>query len=466
MAMIQKRNNRYKITVSMGYDQNHKQVRKSFTWIPDPAMTPKQVEKEVQRQAVLFEEQCRNGQVFDDSIRLADFAEKWFKDYVEKQLKTTTIQEYKADWKRINIALGNIRLNKLKPCHILSFYNNLTEPGVRQNVFYRCMVDIIPLLKERNMTKKGAARIAGSSPTAYDNVMKGRCVSRKKAEKLCEILHCNIEDIFVPVNENVVLSSRTIRSYHQLLSSMLNTAVQWGIIGANPCERVKAPKLVKSEPRFLDEVQTARLLEILETQDMQFKTAIKLLLFTGFRRGELCGLEWDDIDFKNKTITVRRASYYRLRSGTFTDTPKSSSSIRTIKVSPSVIDILLQYKAWQDTEKLKIGDLWPQSNRLFLSTKGTPINPTVFTQKFHKLIVDNNFPSVCLHSLRHTNATLLIAAGAPITTVAGRLGHSNSAITAKVYAHQIKSADEAAAETLETLLNTSRPPILLTGTDK
>ena len=81
MATIKQRGNSYKITVSCGYDLNGKQIRRHLTWTPEPGMTKRQIQKELDRQAVLFEEKCRNGQVLDGNMKFAEFAEKWFADY-------------------------------------------------------------------------------------------------------------------------------------------------------------------------------------------------------------------------------------------------------------------------------------------------------------------------------------------------------------------------------------------------
>ena len=124
MATITKRGNSYRITVSCGYDLNGKQLRRTMTWAPPEGMTKRQAEKELDRQAVLFEEKCRTGQVLDGNIKFADFAEKWFKDYAEKQLRPTTLRSYRQIVARINAAIGHIRLDKLQPAHIISFYNN------------------------------------------------------------------------------------------------------------------------------------------------------------------------------------------------------------------------------------------------------------------------------------------------------------------------------------------------------
>ena len=154
MATITKRGDTYRITVSCGYDLNGKQIRRTMTWTPEPGMTRRQTEKELDRQAVLFEERCRTGQVLDGNIKFADFAERWFKDYAEKQLRPTTVARYHVLMPRINAAIGHIRLDKLQPHHLMQFYNNLAETGVRDDTRYQSTVDFKALLKSRGMTKR------------------------------------------------------------------------------------------------------------------------------------------------------------------------------------------------------------------------------------------------------------------------------------------------------------------------
>ena len=133
MATIKQRGDSYKITVSCGYDLNGKQIRRHLTWTPEPGMTKRQLQKELDRQAVLFEEKCRNGQVLDGNIKFAEFAEKWFVDYAEKQLRPRTVGSYREMLPRINAALGHMRMDRLQPHHIISFYNNMAEIGVRED---------------------------------------------------------------------------------------------------------------------------------------------------------------------------------------------------------------------------------------------------------------------------------------------------------------------------------------------
>lgn len=456
MATVTKRGNSYKITVSCGYDLNGKQIRRHTTWTPDPGMTAKQEAKELERQKFLFEERCRTGQVLNGSVRFADFATKWFEDYASKQLRSKTLARYEALIQRINAAIGHIHLDKLQPHHLLTFYDNLAEPGIRDDTKYHCTIDFKALLRERGFTKTSFAPVANVSISVLSSITQNRNIARTSAEKISKTLELKLEQLFEPVNEDSTLSSKTILHHHRLISSILSTAVQWQVIFSNPCERVKPPKVEKSEPRYLDETEASYLLELLETEDIQFRTAIQLLLYTGFRRGELLGLEWADIDFKNQIIHVRRSSLYLPDKGIFEDDTKNNTSERVIKVSSVAFQALREYKLWQSEQRMKLGDQWHQSNRLFTAWNGKPMHPDTLTGWFHNFVTRNNLPQISIHSLRHTNATLLIAQHMPITTVANRLGHANAATTTKIYAHAIRSADAAAAETLENILAPNR----------
>ncbi|HJA48306.1 MAG TPA: tyrosine-type recombinase/integrase [Candidatus Agathobaculum intestinipullorum] len=456
MATIQKRGDTYRITVSCGYDLNGKQIRRTMTWTPEPGMTRRQTEKELDRQAVLFEERCRTGQVLDGNIKFADFAERWFKDYAEKQLRPTTVARYHVLMPRINAAIGHIRLDKLQPHHLMQFYNNLAETGVREDTRYQSTVDFKALLKSRGMTKREFAKQANISVYVLDSVTRGDKISASSAHKIASTLQLPLDKIFRPAEGKDTLAVSTILHHHRLISSMLSTAVKWQLIFSNPCSRVVLPKNKRKEAVYLDEKQAAQLLQALEDESLQHQVIVKLLLYTGMRRGELCGLEWKDIDFERAIISVRRSSLYLSGKGVFEDETKNETSERCMKVSDDVITMLRIWRAEQAKERLRLGDQWQDNDRLFTAWNGAPIRPDVITAWFHKFVTKNGLPPIHVHSLRHTNATLLIAAGTNLTTVAARLGHANTTTTSKIYAHAIKSADQAAAEALQDILHPVR----------
>lgn len=454
MATVEKRGNSYKITVSCGYDINGAQIRRRKTWTPEPGMTARQIEKALERETVLFEEKCRSGQVLDGNVRFADFAEQWFETYGEQHLRKTTLARYRSLLPRVNAAIGHMRIDRIQPHHLMAFYKNLQEQGIRADARYTPIVDFKSLLKERKVTQQKMAALAEVSVQTIRSLNEGKNVAAESARKVAKTLGIPLDQLFKADAKRVMLSSDTVRYHHRLISTILSAAVKWQMIPANPCERVDPPKVEKREAVYLDEQQAARLLELLETKaEPQYKTAIELLLYTGLRRGELCGLEWQDIDFDSAVLHIRRTSLYVPEHGIFTDETKNTSSARSIKIPVSAVTLLKTYRAWQGERRLQLGDQWEDSGRVFTTWKGAPIHPDTLSSWFHDFVRDNDLPDVHLHSLRHTNATLLIAAGTNLQTVASRLGHANSTTTSRIYSHAIRSADAAAADTLQDILH-------------
>lgn len=190
----------------------------------------------------------------------------------------------------------------------------------------------------------------------------------------------------------------------------------------------------------------------LQSEPLKYRAMITLLLYSGMRRGELCGLEWSDINFPECLVDINKSSLYITGKGTIEDTTKTFSSKRVIKLPAPVMDLLAEYKKEQTLERFKLGDKWENSDKLFTQWNGAPIYPGTVTSWFSDFVKRNNLPAVSVHSLRHTNATLLIANGTDLRTVSKRLGHSNMTTTGNIYTHAIQTADERAAEALNDIL--------------
>lgn len=394
MATVQKRGDAYRIRASAGYDAAGKQIMRSMTWRPQPGMSDKQITKELERQKVLFEEKVKAGHHMDGNIKFKDFAEKWFEDYGKEHLRDRTYYRYKELAERTYTAIGHIRLDRLQPHHLLEFYRQLSEPGV-------------------NMRTGGG------------------------------------------------LSPKTIKHYHTFISSVMDRAVKWQLIQDNPCKRVDAPKVEAHEIDCLDETEAAQFMRCLQDEPVETQVIFSLLILTGMRRGELLGLEWADIDFDNCTITIRRTSQYAAGRGIYTDTTKTEKSKRTITIHVELAALLRQFRAWQGERRLRLGDVWctdwAEHPRLFCQWDGKPMHPNTPYQMLQKFLDRHGIRRVSLHSLRHTNATLLIGSGADVRTVSSRLGHSQTSTTLNIYAHQLQSADKAASEALADTLIRKRP---------
>lgn len=386
----------------------------------------------------------------------------WLELHAEKQLEPKTIYEYRKMLGRINDAIGHIHLDQLQPTHLLDFYSNLSEPGIREDTRYKATSKLKSIMEKADLNASQLARKGKLGNSTAQAAVNGEPVMRKTAEAFAEVLKTKVSEIFKPVDGKGKLSGNTILHHHRLISSILTAAVEWLIISANPADRVRAPRAERREARFLDEVQARQIIEALSSELLQFRTMIIILIYTGIRRGELCGLKWSDIDFASGMLQVNRAIQYIPKVGLFEKLPKQNS-VRPIKLPELASLILQEHKNAQAIEAAACGDAWTDMDLVFTRTDGTYYNPDDLSAAFHKFVTSKGLPSVSVHSLRHTNATLQIAGGVDISTVSRRLGHAQQSTTMNTYAHAIKSADESAASVLGDMLSPGKKADESTG---
>lgn len=455
MANISKRGDSYRITVSLGADGTGKQRRKYLTFKPPAGLTPKQEKKAVDQAALEFEQKCLNGEVLDQSTRFHDFMERWLTEYAEKQLKVRTYTRYKELLVRADIAFGNMKLKDIKPHHLTEFYNNLDEIGVRKDIKYTPTDYAAELINKTGMTQAALSASAGVGKSCVYSCLHGKRVSADTARKLSDYFKEEIEEMFTK-DEEKCLSGRTVKDHHTVLSSLFSTAVQWQVIPSNPCSHVKPPKYKKPESRYLDENGAAALIAALSEEPYHYQIAVYTLLYTGLRRGEVCGLEWCDIDDIKGLLTVRNNLLYVPEKGLYIDEPKSESSKRVITMPPDLVNLLKDNRKWQKEQEERLGTAWIRNNSVIRNPDGSRMRPDTLSSWFHDFVQRHGLPDISLHSLRHTNATLMIASGIPLKTVSARLGHSSIAITSDLYSHTIQSVDALAAGALNDILSPSK----------
>lgn len=171
----------------------------------------------------------------------------------------------------------------------------------------------------------------------------------------------------------------------------------------------------------------------------------------GIRRGELAGLEWKDIDFENKTMTIARSVQDIVGFGIITKEPKTENSKRTISMPDKLIEYLHEYKAWWKNQKKYLGDRLGDTDRLFCTEDSKDICPGLLRVWLQKSLARAGLPIVTLHSLRHTNITLQLMAGVDMKTVSARAGHSKASTTSDFYSHFLKNSDIHASEILNKI---------------
>lgn len=444
MATITKRGKSYRIRAYAGYDVDGQQIEHSKTWTPPVGMTEKVAEREANRQAILFEEAIKNGLEVSRKIKFYDFGEKWFATYAEKQLRPRTVAGYRDLWLRITPNLGHIMLDKITPTHLLDFYDSLASTTSHSAV--RSTKDIRELIHAMGMTKNAFSKKAGVSLSTLGTMFHGGQISYKTARKIALGLDENVEDLFETTSEDKMLSSSTVKKYHQLINKMLQDAVAWQYIPYNPCARVAAPRAAATHISYLDENQTIKMLELLHKEDGMYRRPIFLLFLTGMRRGELLGMEWSDIDWQGKKIHICRTSQYLAKTGVFTDETKNFFSERSISISDATVDVLLEQKAWQLHQEKRFGPCWISNNRVVTMENGRLMRPDRLTHWFADFIRRTDLPPIHLHSLRHTYATLSLSQGAPLNGISAQLGHATVATTAKIYAHSVPSVQMSTAD--------------------
>ena len=259
------------------------------------------------------------------------------------------------------------------------------------------------------------------------------------------------------------LSNTTVQKHFMVLNTALNKAVKLQMINDNPCKYIDVPKRDKFKANILTLEEFNKIfssLDIKKYDDHLMQLAMSLTLELGLRRGEMCGLQWNDIDFNNKTLSVKQA-LIRVYNEYKIANLKTESSYRTIPLSDNLIKILKEHKNIQNKNKLHYGELYCSTNKfnginydlIFTNELGSYVIPSRFLQRLKRLCKYNEIDkNIRWHDLRHTNATVLLQTGVSMKVIQERLGHSLMQTTSDIYAHVTENLNREATNVLSTEL--------------
>lgn len=250
------------------------------------------------------------------------------------------------------------------------------------------------------------------------------------------------------------LAPGTIKGYFNFISGILAYAVKIGVIDSNPCRRVTLPAIQHAEREVYSIEEAQTFLDSLQSAPTVWKVFFTLAIYGGFRKGEILGLEWPDIDLEAQTISIRRTSNYTKSRGIYTDTPKTTGSQRTIKVPAEVIALLKSWRAEQAQQRLLLGQQWEAGERLITVDTGKIAHPGTPMEWLKRHCRRTGQRCLGIHVFRHVNASLLITGGADVRTVSAMLGHSTTTTTLNLYAHSFQEAQARASEAVADLLRT------------
>jgi integrase len=253
------------------------------------------------------------------------------------------------------------------------------------------------------------------------------------------------------------LSAATVRQVHAILRRALQQGVRWGWISTNPASLATPPRVRRTEIAPPDPTGVVALIETATNDNPEFGCFLYLAATTGARRGELCGLRWDVVDLKGRSLVISRSVVEAAHSAVVEKETKTRS-VRRVALDQVTVDLLIEHLKRCES-RAKRAEMRLSASAYVFSGDVDGLRPWVpndVTKDFIRLRNKVGLNDVRLHDLRHFTATRLLAAGVPIRTISGRLGHANASTTLGVYAHFVQDSDRDAADALGAVLTNAK----------
>ena len=370
-------NNKYKISVELGYDILGNRKRK--TEIFNGSFNDMKL-----REAELTKKYYHIGNVRNvNDLTFEQYSEIFLNKYCKENVSLVTMYGYEEALERVLPLIGKVKLNKITPLMLDSMYQQLKVGKSKRTLGYHSMY-----------------------------------------------------------------------AFYKLINVMFNQAIKWELVDKNPNLKATKPKREKKERRFYDLQQIDELLKCLENESIKYKALITLALDSGARRSEICALKWNDINFDTHTLRIDN-SLKVVRGVVDEGKTKTPSSNRVIILNNGTIEILKEYKKWQDEYKKQMGKQWKGANRVFISKFGGHMNPDTCSKIINKIVKKYGLDDLTFHELRHTSATYLINKGMNPKAVSERLGHSDTSVTMEIYSHTFEHTKKECANAFDDIFRTA-----------
>ncbi len=247
------------------------------------------------------------------------------------------------------------------------------------------------------------------------------------------------------VEHNEPLSTTSILAYHRFIHIVLAQAEKEMLVPYNAADKATPPQKEKSE---VGTFQTSELIAIRDAaakEPIKWQMIIHLLMITGCRRGEIVGLKWDRVNWKDSSIRIDTTLLYTSERGVYESTTKTGAE-RTIKLPKETMDLLRQYRVWQLETRLANGDRWKDTPYVFTGECGGCMAPDTLSGYLSRFEKKYNLPHIQAHKFRHSMASVLYFSGADPVSISKRLGHAQVSTTQNIYSHLIEQADTQSAE--------------------
>lgn len=320
--------------------------------------------------------------------------------------------------------------------------------GISKHMLYVDFLDKVYMPATKN-------NVELSTYSSYEYMVKNiKEYFKPKAIRLCDIQAVDIQDFYTNLSKKV--SASTVRHYHSVIHASLKMAYELDLIPSNPSDKTKKPGAKQFIPSYYSAEEMNKLFEA--TKDDDIGLLIRMTAFYGLRKSEVLGLKWSAINFSGDTITINHTVTRTLVDGKNVivkkDRTKRKASHRTLPLDKNIKEELLKLKAKQKEQKKLCKSSYSKEYEeyIFVDSLGNLFNPNYVSNHFKTLLKRYGLKQVRFHDLRHSAASLLLAAGIPMKQIQEWLGHSDYSTTANIYAHLESESKKEAANAMSKIL--------------
>lgn len=303
------------------------------------------------------------------------------------------------------------------------------------------------------------ANVKPSTVSSYEATIRNHLQPGLGALRLDSLTTHDIQEfynsLYSPSESRNTLSSKTIKNIHGILHHALEQAMLNNYIRSNPSNACVIPKAIKKKVKPMNEHQIADFLKAIKGH--KYENMFLVALFTGIRQGEVCGLQWECVDFDNGTILIDK-QLQSLRGKMRGDkekyvlVPTKNGKERTITAAPFVMDLLWKTKQAQDANRKDFGNDFIENGLVFTDEIGNRVTPQALYRAFKLVVTELNMKDVRFHDLRHSYAVVSLKSGDDVKTVQENLGHATASFTLDTYGHVTEKMKKGSADRMQAFI--------------
>ena len=303
------------------------------------------------------------------------------------------------------------------------------------------------------------ANVKPSTVSSYEATIRNHLKPGIGAIRLDALTTHDIQEFYnslrSPTEKRKDLSSKTIKNIHGILHHALQQAMLNNYIRTNPANACVLPKVTKKKVKPMNEHQITDFLKAIKGH--KYENMFLVALFTGIREGEVCGLQWECVNFDNGTILIDKQlqslrEKVRGSREKYALIPTKNGKERTITAAPFVMSLLWKTKRAQDANRKDFGSDFQENGLVFTDEIGNRVTPQALYRAFKLVVTELGMKDVRFHDLRHSYAVVSLKSGDDVKTVQENLGHATSAFTLDTYGHVTEKMKKDSADRMQTFI--------------